>query len=178
MDDRFNNIAMATLSAVLFIFTSKTIVEIATSSHGDVKAGYELPKAVDTSAPAAPVEPFTFAKLVSLLPNASPEGGQETFRKCSACHTGNKGGKNGTGPNLYGIVGRKTASVADFNYTPAMKGKGGEWGFEQLAIYLHDPKGVVPNTSMNFDGVKDNGELADLIAYLRTLSDSPQPLPN
>jgi cytochrome c len=178
MDDRFNNIAMATLSAMLFIFAGKTMVEIGTSSHGEVKAGYELPKAVDTSAPAAPTEPFTFAKIAELLPKASAEGGQDTFRKCSACHTGNKGGKNGTGPNLYGIVGRKVAAVGEFNYTPAMKTKGGEWGFEQLAVYLHDPKGVVPNTSMNFDGVKDNSELADLIAYLRTLSDSPVPLPN
>lgn len=178
MDLKYNKIAGATLSALLFIFGGRVIVDLATSPHGELKAGYELPKAVDTSAPAAPAEPFAFAKIAALLPNASVEGGQEVFRKCTACHTPAKGGKNGTGPNLYGIVGRKVATAPNFNYTPAMKGKGGDWGFEQLAVYLHDPKGVVPNTSMSFDGVKDNGELADLIAYLRTLSDSPLPLPN
>ena len=177
MDDRFNNAAMATLSAVLFIFASKTMVDLATGSHGHAKPGYELPKAVDTSAPAKPEEPFSFAKVAALMPKASAEGGQDIFRKCTACHTGNKGGKNGTGPNLYGVVGRKVATAAEFNYTPAMKGKGGEWGWEQLAVYLHDPKTVVPNTSMNFDGVKDDGELADLLAYLRTLADTPPPLP-
>jgi cytochrome c len=178
MEDRFNNIAMATLSAMLFIFASRTGVEIATSSHALEHPGWELPKAVSTSPGAAPAEEaFSFAKIAALLPKASAEGGQDVFRRCTACHTGDKGGRNGTGPNLYGIINRKVASHEGFNYTPAMKGKGGDWDWEHLASYLHDPKAIVPNTAMNFEGVKDNAELADLLSYLRTLSDSPPALP-
>ena len=122
---------------------------------------------------------FSFATIAPQLKTASAENGQAVFKSCAACHTPDKDGKAGTGPNLWGIIGRPVASSSGFpRYSAAMKGKGGNWSFEALAPYLHDPRAVVPGTQMAFAGVKSNDDLADLLAYLRTLSDSPAPLPN
>jgi cytochrome c len=111
------------------------------------------------------------------ISKASADNGKDTFKRCLQCHTPEKGGPNRVGPNLYGIVGRPRASHAGFPYSDAMKNHPGNWTFEELAKYLHDPKGDIPGNKMAFAGIKDNGELADVLAYLRTLADSPAALP-
>ena len=116
-------------------------------------------------------------ELLGLLPKASPESGQDTFKKCMQCHTNDKGGRILTGPNLFGVVGRARAAQPGFPYSEAMKNHPGNWTFEELAKYLHDPKADIPGNKMAFAGVKDDAELADLLVYLRKLSDSPAPLP-
>ena len=88
-----------------------------------------------------------------------------------------KGGRILTGPNLWGIVGRARAAMPGFPYSEAMKTHPGNWTFEELAKYLYDPKTDIPGNKMAFVGVKDNTDLADLLVYLRKLSDSPVPLP-
>jgi cytochrome c len=117
------------------------------------------------------------AEVMKALPQAKAENGKDTFKRCLQCHTSEKGGPNRIGPNLWGIVGRPRASHAGFPYSEAMKSHPGDWSFEELAKYLHDPKADIPGNKMAFAGVKDNGELADLLAYLRTLNDNPPPLP-
>ena len=111
--------------------------------------------------------------MLALLPKASADNGQDTFKKCLACHTPDKGGRNLVGPNLWGVVGRKIAQAPGFAYSDAMKSHPGEWTWEELAKYLHDPAGAIPGNKMPFPGVKDNAELADLLAYMRKLSDTP-----
>ena len=93
-----------------------------------------------------------------------------------ACHTFDKGGPNRVGPNLWGVVGRKRAGPG-FNYSAAMKAKGGEWTFDELNKFLAGPAGYIPGTSMGFAGIPRASERADLIDYLRTRADSPVPLP-
>ena len=89
-----------------------------------------------------------------------------------------KGGKALVGPNLYGVVGRDIASNADFpKYSAALKGQKGPWTLDKLAAYLHDPRAAIPGNQMAFAGVKNNADLANLVLYLRSLSDSPVPLP-
>ncbi|HUJ36875.1 MAG TPA: cytochrome c family protein, partial [Hyphomicrobium sp.] len=85
------------------------------------------------------------------------------------CHDGTSGGPNKVGPNLWGVVGRPKASHEGFNYSDAMKAKGGNWTPEDLAQFVHSPKTFVPGTKMLFPGIADQGELADLLAYLNTL---------
>ena len=179
----FNKIAGGVLAALLIGLGSGTVADIFKGGGhgGHAKVGYELPvkeaAAGGTTGPAA--APFSFAAISGQLKTASAESGQAAFKKCSSCHTPDKDGKPGTGPNLWNIVGRDVASNAAFpRYSPAMKGKGGQWSFETLAGYLHDPRGYLPGNQMAFAGIKSNDELADLLVYLRTLSDKPVALPN
>ena len=174
-----NKIAGAVLAALLLMFGTATFIDIQTS-HKLEKPGFVLP--VETA--AAPAEGgetaaagFDPAAVTALLQNASVENGQAAFKRCATCHTTDKGGRNTTGPNLWGVVGREKGHVEGFNYSAAVKSKGGEWTYEDLAHYIHNPKEFIPGNKMAFAGIKDNAELADLVVYLRTLNDNPPPLP-
>ncbi len=149
--------------------------------HGEMMAGYELPKAkvteVKAQAGGAPEAAFDAAAVLKLLTAAKPEAGEAIFKRCATCHANDKAAKSGTGPNLWGLVGRKKGGQADYSgYSDALKGKGGEWTFADLAAFLHNSKGWLPGTKMNIN-IAEPAELADLLAYLRTLSDSPVALP-
>ncbi len=118
--------------------------------------------------------------MVALLASAKADEGASQFKKCSTCHQVKKDAPSAVAPNLWGIVNRPKAAQADFasKYSDAMKAKGGEWTYENLALFLHQPKGYVPGTKMLFNGIKDPAEIANIIAYLRTQADAPAPLPN
>jgi cytochrome c len=115
-----------------------------------------------------------------MVASASAEDGAGLFKKCSSCHVVKKDAASGVAPNLWGIVNRPKAAQADFaaKYSDAIKAKGGEWTYENLAAFIHQPKGYLPGTKMVFAGIKDPAEIANIVAYLRTLADSPAPLPN
>jgi cytochrome c len=100
---------------------------------------------------------------------ADVKAGQGIFSRCAACHTVQKGGANGLGPNLFGVVGRKAGSRPDFSYSGAMKGAGFSWTPQKLDAYIAHPAEVVPGNRMAFAGIADAKQRADLIAYLVTL---------
>jgi len=174
-----NKIIGAVLSALLLIVASKTMLSIVYHEHKPEKPGWALPitEVAPTGGPEKPAEAFDAKQVLALLPKASADGGKDTFKRCLQCHTPEKGGPNRVGPNLWGIVGRHSGTHAGFPYSEAMKSHNADWTWDQLANYLHDPKAAVPGNKMAFAGIKDNAELADVLAYLRTLSDSPPPLP-
>ncbi|MEC9369427.1 MAG: cytochrome c family protein [Pseudomonadota bacterium] len=171
-----NKIAGGVLFALLVIFATRTIVDIAFKPHAPEKPGFEVAVQEEASHGGAPAAKEPAVPIAILLQKASVEGGQAQFKKCAACHTPEKGGPNKVGPNLYGIVGRDLATHEGFAYSDAMKSKGGKWDYETLATFLTNPKAAVPGTKMAFAGLKAE-QRADVIAYLRTLSDSPVPLP-
>jgi cytochrome c len=112
------------------------------------------------------------------LADADAEKGRILFDKvCSSCHViePEKGRK--TGPNLWNIVGRAKASYKDFNYSDALRAWEGAWTYEDLNTFLFAPRATTPGTAMQFPGVSDETERANLIAYLHTLSDKPIPIP-
>jgi len=122
---------------------------------------------------SAPVE----VPIETLFATADAAHGEATSKKCQACHTFEKGGPNRLGPNLWGIIGRPRASEAGFNYSAAMKAKGGTWTYDDLNKFLAGPRNYIPGTAMTFGGLPSEKTRADVIAYLNTLSDSPKPLP-
>jgi len=102
------------------------------------------------------------------------EAGQRVFNQCRACHNIDKGGRNGVGPNLWGIVDRKAASIEGFRYSTNMRtlAEGGHtWTIENLTAYLTNPKAVVPQGSMSFAGIRNEQQLKDLLAYLAKQKD-------
>jgi cytochrome c len=100
---------------------------------------------------------------------ADADAGKTAFKKCALCHTIEAGKSNKNGPSLFGIVGRKSASLEHFNYSEGLKKYNHAWDEQTLDLYLADPRGTVPGTTMIFLGIKDKTERDDLIAYLETL---------
>jgi cytochrome c len=175
----FNKIAGAVLGTCLAVVALNIAAGAIFAAPPPAKPGYEV-KIPEKGAeagkpggqPAAPEEP-----IEKLLAGASVERGQMTAKQCQTCHTFEKGGANGVGPNLYGVVGRPRASAPEFDYSAAMKAKGGTWTIDELNKFLDNPRGYIPGTKMTFAGLPRGNQRADAIAYLNTLSDNPQPLP-
>lgn len=128
--------------------------------------------------PEASESQFDAAVVLALLEQANLEDGSRLFRMCMPCHAGEKNSPHRIGSNLWGIVGSRKAAHPDFRYSAALEAKGGTWSYRELAEYLHNPRAFAPGTSMFFVGMTDNRKIANLLAYLRTLSDHPVPPPN
>jgi cytochrome c len=139
------------------------------------KPGFEIE--VKESPASEPVAAPKEEPFEPLLASASVERGQAGTKPCEVCHTLEKGGPNRVGPNLWGIVNRPRASESGFNYSAAMKSKGGTWSYDELNKFLANPRRDIPGTAMTFAGIDRERQRADVVAYLRTLSDSPAPLP-
>ncbi len=136
------------------------------------------PSAPAPSAPAAaPGGPSGDETVLALLASADAGNGKKIFRRCKACHTVDKGGAHRVGPNLWDVVGRAKAGAGGYKFSGALAGLGGAWTFEDLDAFLAKPKAFAPGTKMTFNGVRKAGDRAAVIVYLRSLSDSPKPLP-
>ena len=94
--------------------------------------------------------------------------GAQVFQRCALCHNAEKGGGNGLGPNLFGVAGRKAASLPNFAYSPALKHSRIVWTDDRLKTWGSGPSRLVPGTRMTFAGLSDKRQIDDLIAYLHT----------
>lgn len=176
MNLEINKMAGGLLGALLGVMGLGLFSDVLYAPDPMKKAGYELPGAEAGGHAAAPkaAEAVPFPVL---LAKADAKKGKSLVKPCAACHDFSKGGASKVGPPLYGVVGRAKAHIAGFAYSDAMKAKGGDWSFDELNKFIADPKKDISGTKMAFAGEKDDAKRADIVAYLRTLSDSPLPLP-
>jgi cytochrome c len=172
-----NKILGAILGTCLILLVTSFTAGAIFAPNKPQKPGFEIAVKEEAAAggeKAAAVAPEPIEKL---LQTASVQKGEAAAKKCAACHTFAKGDKNGVGPNLYGIIGDHKGEGRGFNFSAAMKAKGGAWSIDDLNQFIASPKGYVPGTAMGFAGITKDSERADVIAYLNTLSDHPAPLP-
>lgn len=173
-----NKIIGAVLGTLVVVMGVGFVGDAIFSSHKPEKPGYDLPGLTAEASTGAPKEAEKIEPIAVRLASADATKGETVAKKCAACHKFNEGGPNAVGPNLYGVVDRPKAHHEAFNYSAAMKAVGDQkWTYDELDKFVHNPKKDLPGTAMSFAGLPDAKDRANLIAYLRTLSENPVPLP-
>jgi cytochrome c len=171
-----NKVLGAILGTCLILLVTSFTASAIFAPNKPEKPGFEIAVKEEAAggekAAAAAPEP-----IEKLLQTASVQKGEQAAKKCAACHDFTKGGPNKVGPNLFGIVGDKKGEGRGFNFSAAMKAKGGTWSIDDLNQFIDNPKGFIPGTVMGFAGIQKGSERADVLAYLNSLSDKPAPLP-
>src|SRR5665809_76212 len=176
---RLNQIAMAVLGALLLFFGTRTLIDILYQEHEPEKPGLEVAGTEEKPAEGEKPPAAAGSEVIGLLATADAAAGETDAALCKVCHTFEKGGATLIGPNLHDIVGRKIASVEGFNYSPALKAKQSEgvWDYAHIDAFITNPQVYAPGTMMAFPGVPDVKKRANIIAFLRTQTDNPPPLP-
>ena len=175
-----NKVAMAFLGTVFLIMGMNFLSESIFHPHAPEKPGYLIEVAEEGAGDAKDANTGpAYEPITALLASANIENGQKVAKKCAACHTFDQGGANKVGPALYDIVNRAMGGVGGFGYSSALTafGEGKVWDYESLNGFLWKPKKYMKGTAMGFAGIKKAQDRADLVAYLRSLSASPAPLP-
>jgi cytochrome c len=151
----------------------------ATAGGGEAAGGEEKPGGEKKPSGEKPAGEAAAggSEVIALLATADPKQGEADAALCKVCHTFDKGGAALVGPNLYDVVGRKIASLEGFNYTPALKAHEGAWTYELLDPWITNPQAFAPGTMMAFPGIPEAKKRANVIAFMRSKSDNPAPLP-
>jgi cytochrome c len=179
-DLTFNKVAGATLATGLAIFGLRELTNELFQEHPAAKAGYAIQIAAENAGGGAPVElPIDWG---TELPKADVNAGKEVATKCQSCHNFDQGGPNQTGPNLYGVVGRKPGTHPGFAYSQGMTDFGGKqpvWDYEHINEFITAPQKFIDGTKMTFVGLKQRQDRINVIAYLHSLGSTlPIPAPN
>lgn len=154
----------ALLILLLGKWAAETIYHVGGDGHGDVAQAYSIEVEEEVTADAGDEGP----SLEELLASADVAKGEKVFKKCGACHK-LEDGVNGTGPHLFGLVGREVAAVGGYEFSGALAGLGGAWNPQELDGFLANPKKYAPGTKMSFAGLKKGTDRANLIAYLQSI---------
>jgi len=177
----WNKIAGAVLGTLIFILVIRFASEAIFEAPEPAKPGYVVEgvqeEASNAGGPAAAPAEESMPDFGTVLPTADTAAGQKISSRCEQCHDLSKGGPNKIGPNLYGVVGRARATHPGFSYSGAMSANHDPWKFDTLFKFLKSPATFVPGTKMSFAGLRSAQDRINLLAWLRTQSDSPLPIP-
>ena len=175
----WNKIIGAVLGTAIFIFVIRLVAEKIYEPEVPAKPGYVVEGVAEAGAgggAAAPVEE-AMPDWGTVLASADVAGGKTISTKCEQCHDLSKGGANKIGPALFGVVERPRASIAGFAYSAALKGKPGNWTYDELFKFIKAPGAYMAGTKMSFAGLRSEKDRINLIAYLRSNADSPAAIP-
>ena len=173
-----NKIIAAVLLVALIVIGLGKLSDVIFHVKKPEKAGYKvLVTENTTSQNSGENKKEEKIDISALLAMGSVEHGEKVFKKCSACHVVNKGGKNKIGPVLYGVLGRKVGSVENYKYSKALANYDKAWTFEEMNGYLIKPQKHIKGTKMAFAGLRKEKDRASVILYLNKNSDNPLPLP-
>ena len=175
MGFEINKIIVAVLVTILVVFGIGKISDLIFKTEKNVVAYKVEVSTESTSATTAKAEGSM--DISALLAMGDVEHGKKVFKKCAACHSINKGGKNKIGSALWNVVFRPIGSVADYKYSKALASYGKEWSWEELNGFLVKPSKLITNNKMGFAGLKSEKDRASVILYLNQNSDNPRPLP-
>ncbi len=175
----WNKVIGGVLGTVLFVLVVHVGSQALYYSPPPAKPGFIIPGAEASAVTAEKAAPEADAPpdFAVAIPAADAMEGAAIAERCGVCHDWTKGGPNKIGPNLYGVVSRPRASHPGFDYSPAMKAKGGEWTYADLYTFLQQPAVFVPGTKMAFAGLPRAQDRLNVIAFLRMQADTPAPLP-
>ena len=173
---KFNKLAAALLSSILLIMMFGKIGNFLVNPNTDVSNAYPIEVPETNTAVAKEEKEVVIEPITALLATANLESGLKIAKKCVACHGFDAGGPNKVGPNLYDIV-NKDQGKADYAYSKVLAALNGKWTYEELNKFLYKPKLYSKGTKMNYAGLSKTKDRANLIAWLRTKSDNPVPLP-
>lgn len=173
-----NKVVASVLVAGLVGMVAGNFADILYKPNINAKPGYVVEVGADTtvSAPGAVGEVDVQVDVIALLAKANVENGANLVKKCTMCHDFTKNGPNKVGPNMWNVVNAKKGSKAGFQYSQSLLAKGGTWTYEDLYHMINKPSSFIPGTKMNFMGFKKPQDIADVIAYLNSLSDNPAPI--
>jgi cytochrome c len=173
----FNKIAGAILGTLLLVFGLKSLAGALYHAEKPEKPGMAI-EVADSGAPAEAAPVVEIVPIAVRLASADAAKGQALAKACAACHVLDASNTNKVGPGLWDVVDRQIAHHEGFSYSEALASKNNEaWTYEALDHFILKPKEFAPGTKMGYAGLKDDAKRADLIAYLRTLSDAPKDLP-
>ena len=174
-----NKIVAAILMVALLIIGIGKLSDIIFYVEKPKTPGYavEVENAVNTSTKSTSETTEDKIDISSLMALGDLTHGEKVFKKCAACHSIVKGGKNNIGPALYNVVGRKVGAVSDYKYSKALSAYEKEWTFEELNGYLIKPAKWIKGTKMAFAGLRKEKDRASVILYLNQNSDNPLSLP-
>ena len=170
-----NKILAAVLVVFLVVFGIGKISDIVFHVEKPNTSAYKVEFAeVDESSASSSVQTVDIAALLAL---GTVEHGKKVFKKCSACHSIKKGGRNNIGPALYNVLGRNMGAVEDYKYSKALIAFGKDWTFNEMNSFLIKPTSYIKGTKMAFAGLKKEKDRASVILYMNANSDSPLDLP-
>ena len=147
--------------------------------HSVSKNSYpiEVPETNISDASLVASAPVKLVPILALIASADIDAGKKLSKKCAACHSFNAGGPNKVGPNLWNVLNREMGQVEGYKYSKALNAFGGEWNFSSLNKFLLKPKEYMKGTKMNYAGLKKEKDRANILLWLRSLSDTPAELP-